>query len=152
MTDMGKHLKKPRKYSENKTSSKLEEPFATYRPVKKLAVAADFPFSRFKKIANLVPFTLNDWANILHLSERTLQRYSKNNNAFEGIYADRILHIEQLIQRGLETFGDAVFLYDWLHREKKILGVNLNFQSLYTTRGIQDLINQMERIQQGVYT
>ena len=36
---------------------------------------------------------------MLHLSERTLQRYAKYNTSFEGIYVDRILHLEQMIHR-----------------------------------------------------
>jgi hypothetical protein len=98
---------------------------------RRLPVVADFPYRKFEKVAVLVPFTQREWANILHLSERTLQRYSKDNSSFEGIYVDRILHIEQLINLGLETFVDAAAFYRWLHREKKILGRVLNFD-LYT--------------------
>jgi hypothetical protein len=44
---------------------------------------------------------------MLHLSERTLQRYAKNNSSFEGIYTDRILLLQEMINLGLETFTDA---------------------------------------------
>ncbi|MBG9376938.1 hypothetical protein I5907_11895 [Panacibacter sp. DH6] len=123
-----------------------------YRTVKRLPEVADFPYRKFEKIAALVPFTQKDWAGILHLSERTLQRYAKDNSSFEGIYVDRILQMEQLIELGLETFTDATALYSWLRKEKKVLGHTLTFESLYSAQGIQDLIDQLRRIQYGVYS
>jgi putative toxin-antitoxin system antitoxin component (TIGR02293 family) len=143
---------KPKKY--NTSSSvplKVEEPVAEYKTTRRLPVVADYPYRKFEKIAAFVPFTQREWANILHLSERTLQRYSKDNSSFEGIYVDRILQIEQMIQMGLETFTDAEAFYRWLHREKKVLGHLLNFESLYNTQGIQDIIDEIGRIQYGVY-
>lgn len=143
---------KPRKYRENTKVSKVEEPIAIpYQPAKRLAIVADFPYSKFAKIAARVPFTQKEWANILHLSEKTLQRYSKDNKTFEGIYVDRILQLEQLINMGLETFIDAETFYRWLKREKKVLGHTLNFESLYSSQGIQDVTDEIGRIQYGVY-
>lgn len=152
MTVMAKSVR-PRKYNTDSSRiSKAEEPMPEYRTVKRLPVVADFPYKKFEKIAALVPFTQKEWANILHLSERTLQRYAKDNNSFEGIYVDRILQLEQLIHMGLETFINAEAFYEWLRKEKKVLGHNLNFESLYSSQGIQDLIDQLGRIQYGVYT
>jgi uncharacterized protein (DUF2384 family) len=116
-----------------------------------LPVVDDFTHKKFEKISGKVPFTQKDWSNILHLSERTLQRYAKDNKSFEGIYTDRILHIDQLIDTGLDTFETAESLYRWLHREKNVLGKTLTFESLYTTQGIQNTIDELGRIQHGVY-
>jgi uncharacterized protein (DUF2384 family) len=88
----------------------------------------------------------------LHLSERTLQRYAKTNASFEGIYVDRILQIEQLIELGLETFSDGRTFYNWLKNDKIVVGEILNFNSLYSFQGINKTIDQLERIQYGVYT
>jgi len=148
---MAKSIKNKKYTAENADHSRVEEPTPEYKAFKRLPVVADFPYSKFEKIMALVPFTQKEWANILHLSERTLQRYSKDNNSFEGIYVDRILQLEQLIQMGLETFVDAEALYRWLHREKKVLGHVINFESLYSTQGIQDIIDEIGRIQYGVY-
>lgn len=144
---------KPRKYRPNTKISKVEEPIAMpYKPAKRLPMVADFSYAKFAKIAAKVPFTQKEWANILHLSEKTLQRYSKDNKSFEGIYVDRILQLEQLIDIGLETFTDADALYRWLKKEKLVLGQTLTFESLYSAQGIQDITDQIGRIQYGVYT
>ncbi len=143
---------KQKNYSTKSKTSKVEEPVLVYRPVKRIPAVEDFPYRKFEKIASRVPITQKEWADILHLSERTLQRYAKENKNFEGIYVDRILHIEQLIHEGLETFIDPNAFYRWLRQEKKALGQTLNFTSLNTTQGIKDLLDQLGRIQYGVYT
>jgi putative toxin-antitoxin system antitoxin component (TIGR02293 family) len=152
MTDMAKKAKYKKYTNTSPKVSKVEEPVAQYRSIKKSPIVSGFPYKKFEKIVSLIPFTQKEWANILNLSERTLQRYSNDNTSFEGIYVDRILHIEELIRLGLETFTNADAFYRWLKREKHVLGKTLNFESLSSTRGIQDIIDQIGRIQYGVYT
>lgn len=145
-------MAKMQKYREHKLKTpKVEEPIAQYLPVKKPLAVADYSYRKLKKITELVPFTQAEWANMLHLSERTLQRYAKNNSSFEAIYTDRILLLQEMIHLGLETFTDADAFYRWLKKDKLILGQTLNFQSLYSDRGIQEIIDQLTRIQYGVY-
>jgi putative toxin-antitoxin system antitoxin component (TIGR02293 family) len=146
-------MAKIQKYRQSKLKPpKVEEPLPQYLPVKKQLAVADYSYKKLKKITELVPFTQSEWANMLHLSERTLQRYAKNNSSFEGIYTDRILLLQEMINLGLETFTDADAFYRWLKKDKFILGQTLNFQSLYSDRGIQEVIDQITRIQYGVYT
>lgn len=148
---MGKPIKK---YSAAKSKQIIvKEPVLEYSIPKKLATTAvaDFTYKKFQRIAGKVPFTQKEWADILHLSERTLQRYAKSNTSFEAIYADRILRMEQLIEMGLETFIDALAFYNWLKKDKRILGEILNFNSLKTASGIESTINEIGRIQYGVY-
>ncbi len=131
----------------------VEETQQEYLSAKKNPIGiADYSYKKLKKIIDLVPFTQAEWANMLHLSERTLQRYAKNNSSFEGIYTDRILLLQQMITLGLETFTNAAAFYQWLKTEKKILGQTIGFTSLYSERGIQEIIDQINRIQYGVYT
>lgn len=148
MSDMTqiKKYRKPRPQA-----PKVAETSTAYALPKKTVAVADFTFRKFKKIAALMPFTQSEWANFLHLSERTLQRYSKSNHSFEGIYTDRILLIQELIHTGLDTFQNAATLYEWLKKEKNVMGIPLGFESMQSSRGIQQLIDQLLRIQYGVY-
>ncbi len=136
------------------TKNNINEPMAVYAPLsfKKIPTTAEFTYKKFQKIADKVPFTQKEWASILNLSERTLQRYAKDNSIFSAIYIDRILHIEQLIQLGLQTFTNSTSFYNWLKKEKEVMGTKLNFESLYTSVGIQETINQVGRILHNVYT
>lgn len=142
----------PKKYKTTKPKfSVAKEAAAEYRTIKQLPIVADFTYKKFHKIAHQIPFTLQEWANILHLSERTLQRYAKDNIAFEGIYVDKILHIQELLQLGLAIFDSGEILYKWLKKEKNIFNHKLNFESLFSTRGIQETIDELGRIQHGIY-
>jgi uncharacterized protein (DUF2384 family) len=142
----------PKKYLTHSKVAKVEEPEVEYISTRRHPLmVADFTHKKFERIAAKVPFTQKDWANILHLSERTLQRYSQGSKSFEGIYVDRILQIEKLIDKGLETFADADAFYRWLKRDKKILGQMLSFESLSYSQGIYDLMDEIGRIQYGVY-
>ncbi len=127
------------------------EPLPVYRPARQLPNVADFPYRKFEKIAARVPFTQKEWASILHLSEKTLQRYAKDNKNFEGIYVDRIQQMQELIAMGLATFTSAEAFYRWLKREKPVLGELLTFDSLKSSVGIRLITDQLGRIQHGVY-
>jgi len=147
-------MAKAKKINPSNLPNRMVEEFAMpYVPATKQSVPliAEFTYRKFKKIADKVPFTQSEWAGILHLSERTLQRYAKNNGSFEGIYTDRILQLQELIDLGLSTFTSADSFYQWLRKDKIVMGQLLNFQSLASARGIQETIHQLSRIQQGIY-
>lgn len=144
----------PKKYKPvPKKESVINEPLpvASYRGTRPLPQVADFPYRKFAKIAERVPFTQKEWAGILHLSEKTLQRYAKDNISFEGIYVDRILQMQELIDSGLTAFNSPEAFYRWLKRDKAVLGHLLNFDSLKTHEGIRLITDETGRIMHGVY-
>lgn len=63
-------------------------------------------YDKFAKIADMIPLEMGDWSENLHISERTMQRYKKENKSFAPIYTERILEITQLYQHGAEIFGN----------------------------------------------
>jgi putative toxin-antitoxin system antitoxin component (TIGR02293 family) len=141
---------KPKKYKPDNKITMASESMPVYRSVRLIPVVTDFSYRKFEKIAALVPFTQKEWASILHLSEKTLQRYSKDNKNFEGIYVDRILHIQELIKTGVETFTSPEAFYRWLKRDTPHLGMVLRFSDLVNSKGIQEHIDAMERLQHGI--
>ncbi len=143
--------KKIKPYTQNNKVSKVEEPEAVYnRTVKIIPSINNFTYNEFKKIADKVPFTQAEWASILHVSERTLQRYAKNNGSFAPINADRALQIAQVINEGKITFGKTDLFYQWLKQKPLMLEASLSLESLTTTHGIQMVLTQLGRIQHGI--
>lgn len=138
-------------YKSNTSASKLEEPIPLYRSVKALPQIKEFTFNEFKKIADKTPFTQAEWASILHVSERTLQRYAKNNGSFAPINAERALQIEKVIQAGKVAFGKVENFYNWLKGNPYMLEGNLSFNSLTSYEGIQKVLTQLGRIQHGLF-
>lgn len=148
-----KKIKKivPKKYEENAKENTLREPFTVYGNAKSDNQLKDFTYNHFKKVAEKVPFTQAEWANILHVSERTLQRYSKDNHSFAPINAERIVLIEKVLQQAKLTFGSTDKFYDWIKREPYMMEGNLSVQSLSTFEGIQNVLTQLGRIQHGIF-
>jgi putative toxin-antitoxin system antitoxin component (TIGR02293 family) len=130
--------------------SKVKEPVPVYRNVKTLPLVKDFTYNEFKKIADKSPFTQAEWAAILHVSERTLQRYAKNNSSFAPINAERALQIDKVLKEGRFTFGKIDNFYTWIKRGPYMLEGNLSFNSLTSYEGIQKVLTQLGRIQHGI--
>jgi putative toxin-antitoxin system antitoxin component (TIGR02293 family) len=135
----------------NPPAPKAQEPMPVYRSVKALPQVKDFTYAEFKKIADKAPFTQAEWAAILHISERTLQRYAKSNGSFAPINAERALQVEKVLKEGKLTFGKVENFYNWLKREPYMLGGNLSFESLYSANGIERILTQLHRIQHGLF-
>ncbi|MFM2327505.1 MAG: hypothetical protein RIR31_1707 [Bacteroidota bacterium] len=139
-------------YKQNDSLGKAEEPIAPYyRSVKVIPAVKDFTYTDFKKIADKVSFTQTEWAAILHVSERTLQRYAKNNGSFAPINTQRALQIAKIIEMGKITFGSFATFYSWIKRKPYMLGGNLSFESLTTAEGIEKVLTQLHRIQHGLF-
>ncbi len=145
--------KKGRAYKEPAAAPNLlTEPEILYTTQKqKLPARKIFEYKKFTALAAKIPFTLKEWAAIIYLSDRTLQRYASENKPFEGIYADRLLQIEKVIQEAGRVFTSPVHFYTWLKEEHTILHHTLSPASLQTQDGIQLVLDELGRIQQGVY-
>jgi putative toxin-antitoxin system antitoxin component (TIGR02293 family) len=87
---------------------------------------------------------------MLHVSERTLQRYSKNNGSFAPINAERAMQLDKLFKRGKEVFGSIDKFYQWIKRGPGMLEGNLSLASLTTAEGIQMILTQLGRIEHGI--
>lgn len=144
--------KKAVAYKPGDALSKAEEPAVPYyRSIKMSPAVKDFTYSEFKKIADKTPFTQAEWAAILHVSERTLQRYAKANGVFAPINAERAVQIAQLLTRAKEVFGDISKFYHWIKRNPYMLEGNLSMQSLTTHDGINKVLTQLGRIEHGLF-
>lgn len=130
---------------------KVEEPAVVYGKMHAAASLKSLTYNDFKKLADKVPFTQSEWSDILHISERTLQRYAKDNHAFAPINAERFMLIENVLQQAKLTFGNTDKFYSWLKRNPFMLEGNLSMQSLTTFEGIQNVLTQLGRIQHGIF-
>lgn len=155
MTNVGimKKNEKNTTYKQNTSISKAEDPMSVYRSVKAIqqVKVKEFTYTEFKKIADKAPFTQAEWASMLHLSERTLQRYSKNNSSFAPINAERVLQIAKVLKEGELTFGKIENFYKWIKRDPYMLEGNLSFNFLTSYEGIQKVLTQLGRIQHGLF-
>lgn len=131
-------------------ATKVEEPGTSYYSSKQNRITKEFTFNEFKKIADKVDLTQKEWSDILHISERTLQRYAKDNSTFNFSVIDRILLIDKVIKRGIELFGGGGDFISWLKDEPTSIDGELGLYSLASFDGITKVLNQLGRIEHGV--
>ena len=144
-------MKKAKKIPQNIEKLTLEDPAMIYGSLRSIPSLKELTYKDFKKVSDKVPFTKAEWADILHVSERTLQRYAKDNHAFAPINAERLMLIDKVIHQGKITFGNTDNFYNWLKRNPYMLEGNLSINSLSTYEGIQNVMIQLSRIQHGIF-
>ena len=145
-------MKKNKKYNEEEEKPMMaEEPRAIYELKKNVPSLKNFTFNDFKKIADKVDFTQKEWSDILHISERTLQRYAHDNGFFNTGVIDRILQINKVFERGKEVFGSYERFNLWLRDNPYMLEGRLSIHSLASFEGINLVLTQMGRIEHGIF-
>lgn len=107
-------------------------------------------YSTFSSIVTDTPFELKDWSNYLDLSERTLQRYKKENARFSPLHTEKILELALLNLRGKEVFGDEENYFTWLNSKSVALGGIKPRELMDSTFGIEMVRDELGRIEHGV--
>ncbi len=114
------------------------------------SVRKGIKFDIFQKIVNEGPFTLDDWAGLLHLSLRTIQRYKKEKKDFDSIHSEKIIEIMLLVKYGAEVFGSVDSFRTWLHAKNVAMGGVIPNDLLDSTFGIRLVHDELTRIEHGV--
>lgn len=107
-------------------------------------------YPAFQKVVDDFSFTIEEWSTFLHLSERTLQRYKKNDTSFDSLQSERILQITLFYQRGIDVFGDRDNFDTWLNTVSIALGNIKPKELLDNSFGISLLDEELIRIEHGV--
>jgi len=104
----------------------------------------------FEEIQKLSSLTGKDWADILNISPRSLQRYKDQNQLFKPIQSEKILELGELFLLGNEVFGDAEKFKLWLETPNFALG-KMRPSSLLSDSYGQDLVvGELNRISHGI--
>lgn len=117
----------------------------------KTTKSQQFSIANFETLQKNLPFTLTEWSQILHLSDRTLQRYIKDHKPFEGLYAEHLYQLKNMSELGLRIFTNPDSLKKWLISSKEVLDNILDFSSLQSFWGVKLISNELGRIAYSVY-
>ena len=107
-------------------------------------------YEAFEQLLSKYPFSIEEWANFLLLSERTLQRYKKNDTSFDSLQSEKILQITLLYQRGTDIFGKKESFNIWLDSVNIALGHIKPKELLDNAFGISLLEDELTRIEHGI--
>ena len=102
-------------------------------------------------LAKQISFTIEEIAAVLHISERTLQRYTPST-LVKTEYADRAIELARLYERGAEVLGSAQSFNVWMRTPNRALNNEMPLSLLDTSIGF-DLITQvLGRLEYGVFS
>ena len=111
---------------------------------------AGISYELFQSIVEQGLFTIKEWSGFLHLTERTLQRYKKENRPFEPLQSERILEIARLQKRGADVFGTVENFNEWMNSKIIALGEIKPKELLDSSFGISMIDAELVRIEHGV--
>ncbi|MBU0765687.1 MAG: DUF2384 domain-containing protein [Bacteroidetes bacterium] len=109
------------------------------------------PYSFFSLIQYMAPFSENDWAIILDLSTKSLQRYKKSSRSFRPLQSEKIIEIAEVTNIGLELFGEMNKFKLWLDTPNFALGNHKPIELLRDSYGKEMVIGELTRINHGIF-
>lgn len=108
-------------------------------------------FSYFTTLSDRIQMGMQEWADYLHISERTIQRYKKEGKVFDPIYSEKIIHVELLYKKGIDVFGIEENFYTWMDTKSIALGGVKPKDLLDTSFGIMMVYDELGRIEHGIF-
>ena len=106
--------------------------------------------SALTNLANFLDLSLAQVAQIVSISERTLQRYSANQKLNRNI-SEHILHIAEVAAKGLEIFEDQHRFLAWLNHPNTALANQPPVSLLKSRFGIMLLLKELGKLEHGVF-
>ena len=108
-------------------------------------------YEEFELMAENSAFTFNQWRQFLHVSERTLQRYKKDNKNFEPLRTEKILELLLLQKHSKNVFEKQEHFKAWLNTNCLSLGNIPPISLLDSSFGIQIVKDELGRIEHGIF-
>lgn len=106
---------------------------------------------QLKKILTFTNLSIKDIAAIISVSVRQLARYDDDKILRRDISAHLIL-ITELYRFGYDVLEHQENFQKWMHTKIRGLGYQKPIELLDTPFGIQDIKNELGRLEHGVYS
>lgn len=101
-------------------------------------------------LAKKVSVTLQELANIMHINERTLQRYD-DDAVVKTEYAEKAIELARLYSRGEEVFGTMDKFTRWMKTPSHVFRGETPFSLLDTSVGFDMVLRELGRIEHGIF-
>ena len=109
-----------------------------------------FPKRTLMALAKKISLTLQELAYILHISERTLQRYD-DDELIKTEYAEKAVELARLYTRGEEVFGNMDKFKLWIKAPSLIFNGETPVSVLDTSAGFDMVFRELGRIEHGIF-
>ena len=134
-------------------SLKEDLTFADFLSNKMLIISAirvGIPYSLFDLIRVHTPFNESDWAQILHISTKTLHRYKSSSTPFKSTQSEKIIEMSEVTKVGMDVFEDMDQFKLWLDTPNFSLGNLKPIELLKDSYGKELVIGELTRINYGI--
>lgn len=108
------------------------------------------PKKALDNLIDIAGITTGEIANIIRTSDRTLRRYTAKQK-LNPEQSERIIELAKLYSRGEEVFGNLDAFKEWMSTIIIALGSKKPKEFLDTSLGIDMLMNELGRIEQGIF-
>ncbi|TFF34982.1 type II RES/Xre toxin-antitoxin system antitoxin [Mucilaginibacter psychrotolerans] len=109
-----------------------------------------FPKKALLALAKRISLNLQELSSILHISERTLQRY-EDDAIIKTEYAEKAVELARLYTRGEEVFGSMDKFKLWMKAPSLIFKGEAPVSFLDTSAGFDMVFNELGRIEHGIF-
>lgn len=108
------------------------------------------PKSGLMALAKKISLTLQEFAGIMHISERTLQRYD-DDAIIKVEYAEKAVELARLYTRGQEVFGSLDKFKIWMKSPVHVFKGEAPVSLLDTSIGFDMVFKELGRIEHGIF-
>jgi len=109
-----------------------------------------FPKRVLLALAKKISLNIQELSNILHISERTLQRYD-DDAIIKTEYAEKAVELARLYTRGEEVFGSMDKFKLWVKAPSVIFKGEAPVSMLDTSAGFDMVFKELGRIEHGIF-
>ncbi len=127
---------------------------------KSIKLSNDFDIVRFARegfpkrvllsLAKKISLNIQELSNILHISERTLQRYD-DDAIIKTEYAEKAVELARLYTRGEEVFGSMDKFKLWVKTPGVVFNGEAPVSMLDTSAGFDMVFKELGRIEHGIF-
>ncbi|GGE30775.1 type II RES/Xre toxin-antitoxin system antitoxin [Psychroflexus planctonicus] len=115
-----------------------------------MATRNGLPYKSFENAQSLMPFSSQEWAEILHISNRSLVRLKSDKKHLSRTQSEKLIEVTLLFDYGVDVFGSTEKFTQWLSRTNIALGGIVPKSLLDTNQGIKAVETALSRIEHGV--
>jgi len=142
------------------TASSVEEPAAVYAASNLAAsdpyeimmqARAGLAIKRIQLFIESYPLAASDWAAFADIPVRTFYRHLRGTSPIQGASAERILSVHDLIETGIEVFGDSERFFQWIEVPRDIFRGHTALELLPYDHGVRIVRDELGRIAHGVF-
>jgi putative toxin-antitoxin system antitoxin component (TIGR02293 family) len=101
-------------------------------------------------LAKKISLTLQELSDIMHISERTLQRY-EDDAIVKTEYSEKAIELARLYTRGQDVFGSLERFKMWMKTPSHTFEGNTPVSLLDTSIGFDIIFKELGRIEHGIF-